>query len=430
MACKVARKKALSLISNRFRIKTTTLQMPSETINQYPEMTLARGKDKRLRNGHLWIFSNELLPCTDRPGPGEIVTVKTSENRIAGIGFYHPNSLIAVRLLSRKPLTIDRAFFTARLQRALQAREPILETTNAVRLVHAESDGLPGLVVDRYGDGLVLQILSAGMEKQRDIVVDVLRELLDPRFVILRNDHHMREREGLAQEKQFLIGDHSEIPVTITENSVSYLVDPLEGQKTGFYIDQRDHRMVFRRFVRAGDRVLDAFCHYGGFAMHAALAGAGEVLAVDDSETVLDFTTKNIRQNGLDHAVSTLKADLMKWLPEAAAGGKERFNVINLDPPNFAANRKSVGPALRGYRKLHRAALEMLAPGGILATASCSHHITEDAFLESVVRACRDSRRRVQMVYRGGHALDHPVLPEMPETGYLKFFIFRVVDID
>ena len=404
--------------------------MHSEAKNQYPEVTIAKGKEKRLRNGHLWIFSNELLPSADRPDPGEIVAVKTSENRIAGVGFYHPNSLIAVRLLSRKPVTVDRAFFAGRLQRALESRQPLAEATNAVRLVHAESDGLPGLIVDRYGDGLVLQILSAGMEKQRDIVVDVLRELLDPRFIILRNDHHMREREGLAQEKEFLIGDESEIPVLITENSVSYLVDPLEGQKTGFYIDQRDHRMVFRRFVRSGDRVLDAFCHYGGFAMHAALAGAGEVLAIDDSETVLEFAVKNIQKNGLDQTVSTLKADLMKWLPDAAAGGKERFNVISLDPPNFATNRKSVGPALRGYRKLHRAALELLEPGGILATASCSHHITEEAFLDSVMRGCRDSRRRVQMVCRGGHAMDHPVLPEMPETGYLKFFIFRVVDID
>ncbi len=395
-----------------------------------PEVTLARGKDKRLRSGHLWIFSNELIPTAERPEPGEIVTVKTSDNRIAGIGFYHPNSLIAVRLLSRKPVAVDRGFIATRLQQAIRGRESLADATNAIRLVHAESDGLPGLIVDRYGDGLVLQILSAGMERQRDIVVDVLREMLQPRFIILRNDHLMREREGLTQEKQFLIGDASEIPVTITENSVTYLVDPLEGHKTGFYIDQRDHRMVFRRFVRPGDRVLDAFCHFGGFAMHAALAGAGEVLAIDDSDAVLDFTTKNIRQNGLEHIVSTRKTDLMKWLPEAAGSGKERFNIINLDPPNFATNRKSVGPALRGYRKLHRAALELLEPGGILATSSCSHHITEDAFLESVTRAGRDSKRRVQILYKGGHALDHPVLPEMPETGYLKFFIFRVVDID
>lgn len=407
-----------------------TLQMTMEATPQYPEVILAKGKEKRLRNGHLWIFSNELTPSANRPGAGEIVAVKTSENRFSGVGFYHPNSLIAVRLLSRRSATIDRAFFTARLQRALQAREHLAETTEAVRLVYAESDGLPGLIVDRFAEGLVLQILSAGMDKQRDIVVDVLRELLDPHFLIMRNDHHMREREGLTQGKQFLMGGNTEMPVTVTENSLSYLVDPLDGQKTGFYIDQRDNRMVFRRFVRPGDRVLDAFCHSAGFAMHAALAGAGEVLAIDNSESVLEYASKNIRQNGLEHAVSTRKADLMKWLPDAAEGGKERFNVINLDPPNFAANRKSVGPALRGYRKLHRAALKMIEPGGILATASCSHHITEEAFLDSVARASRDSRRRVQMVCRSGHAPDHPVLPEMPETGYLKFFIFRVVDID
>ena len=404
--------------------------MSKEQQTNYPRVTLARGKDKRIHNGHLWIFSNELLPDPERPEPGEIVEVRTAQDKLAGIGFYHPNSLIAVRLLSRKPVSIDREFFRVRLEQSLRGRESLSDSTNAVRLVHAESDGLPGLIVDRYGDGLVLQILSAGMERQRDIVVDVLREILKPKFLILRNDHHMREREGLTQEKQFLIGDDSDIPVSITENSVSYLVDPLEGHKTGFYIDQRDHRMVFRRFIRNGDRVLDAFCHFGGFAMHAALAGAGEVLAVDDSETVLEFARKNIRQNGLDHVVSTRKADLMKLLPEMAGNGKTKFNVINLDPPNFATNRKSVGPALRGYRKLHRAALELLEPGGVLATASCSHHITEEAFLDSLRRACRDSGRRVQLLFKGGHPADHPVLPEMPETGYLKFFIFRVVDID
>jgi len=423
-------KDAQPMTDERKPMTEETNPIPEETKPNYPEVILAKGRDKRIHSGHLWIFSNELLPSTVRPEPGEVVAVRTSENRVAGIGFYHPNSLIAVRLLSRKPATIDRDFFMARLAQAVRNRESLTEVTNAVRLVHAESDGLPGLIVDRYGDGLVLQILSAGMERQRDIVVDVLRELLQPAFLILRNDHHMREREELPREKEFLIGDGSEIPVTITENSVSYQVDPLEGQKTGFYIDQRDHRMVFRRFIRSGDRVLDGFCHYGGFAMHAALAGAGEVVAVDDSDAVLECTTKNIRQNGLEHIVSTRKADLMKLLPDMAGEGNARFNVINLDPPNFATNRKSVGPALRGYRKLHRAALDLLEPGGILATSSCSHHITEDAFLDSVMRACRDSRRRVQLLYKGGHAMDHPVLPEMPETGYLKFFIFRVAEID
>ncbi len=408
----------------------TAMTASPDSHTDYPVLTLAKGKDKRLRNGHLWIFSNELLPATDRPAPGSIVTVQTAENRFAGTGFYHPNSLIAVRILSRNPVTIDRDFLAGRIVQAIRNRESLKKKTDAIRLVYAESDGLPGLVIDQYGEGLVLQILSAGMEMQRDIVVEILREELNPAFIILRNDHLMREREGLSQEREMLAGNSADIPVTITENSVSYLVDPMEGQKTGFYIDQREHRSVFGQFVKKDDRVLDAFCHFGGFAMHAALAGASEVLAVDDSEAVLEYTRKNCEQNGFGDVIRTQKADLMKLLPDMADKREERFNVINLDPPNFATNRKSVGPALRGYRKIHRAALSLLEPGGILATSSCSHHITEDAFLESVQRACRDSGRRVQLIYRGGNPQDHPILPEMPETGYLKFFIFRIINID
>ncbi len=403
--------------------------MNQENQSSYPIVTLAKGKDRRIRHGHLWIFSNELLPLQNRPDPGEIVSVYNAENKYIGTGFYHPNSLIAVRLLTRKPAVIDRAFFENRLKQAIGYRNNLRTETNAIRLVYAESDGLPGLVVDQYGDGIVLQILSAGMEKHRNTVIEILSDLLAPGFIILRNDHLMRERESLSQKKEILAGKEADIPVTITENSVSYQIDPLEGQKTGFYIDQRDNRLLFRRFINKDNRVLDAFCHFGGFAIHAALAGAGEVLAVDDSDKVLEATRRNIQLNNLEDIISTCKADLMKLLPRMAEE-KKIFNAINLDPPNFATNRKSVGPALRGYRKIHRAALEMLKPGGILASSSCSHHITEDAFLESVQRACHDSGRRVQLLYRGGHPQDHPILPEMPETGYLKFFIFRVIEIN
>ena len=408
--------------------KNNDIRMNQENQSSYPTITLAKGKDKRIRHGHLWIFSNELLPMQNRPEPGEIVNVYSAENKYVGTGFYHPNSLIAVRLLTRKPAVIDRAFFEHRLKQAAASRENLRSETNAIRLVYAESDGLPGLIVDQYRDGIVLQVLSAGMEKQRNTVIEILTEILKPVFIVIRNDHLMREREGLTQQKELFTGDATDIPVTITENSVSYQIDPLEGHKTGFYIDQRDNRLLFRRFINKGDRVLDAFCHFGGFSIHAALAGAGEVLAVDDSDTVLEATRRNIHINNMEDIISTRKADLMKLLPRMAEE-KKTFHAINLDPPNFATNRKSVGPALRGYRKIHRAALEMLEPGGILATSSCSHHITEDAFLESVQRACRDSGRRVQLLYRGGHPHDHPILPEMPETGYLKFFIFRVIEI-
>lgn len=393
-----------------------------------PTVQLIKNRDKRFRNGSLWLFSNEIIPTEERPPAGALVRILNYDNRYLGTGFYHPNSLIAVRLLTSKDVPLDASFFRLRLNQAIRHRQFLLDRTNAVRLVHAESDGLPGLIVDRYASGLVLQIFSAGMEKHRDIIISLLRELLDPSFIILRNDHTMRNREGLSEVTEFVHGTDTDIPVVITENSLEYEIDPLHGQKTGFYIDQREHRMVFGQFIVKGDRVLDAFCHDGGFAMHAAKAGAASVTAIDNSNTVLQWAKNNFHRNGLGDLITIRKGELIKMLPQMAEK-KETFDAINLDPPNFAANRKSVGPALRGYRKIHRAALAMLPPGGILATSSCSHHITEEAFLESVHRASRDIDKRVQLLYKGGNQADHPVLPEMPETGYLKFFIFRAVDI-
>ncbi|MBP3192042.1 class I SAM-dependent rRNA methyltransferase [Natronogracilivirga saccharolytica] len=396
-------------------------------MSDYPRVLLAKGKNKRLKSGHLWIFSNEIVHPEERPEPGTVVQVCEANGEHAGTGFYHPHSLIAIRLLSGQLLSVDAGFWKQRLGNAISARDSLAQSTNAMRLVHSESDGLPGLVVDKYAGGLVLQILSAGMEKQRNIIVDALKELLDPDFIVLRNDHAMRDREGLEQHTEVIHGEVNDLSVSITENSVMYRVDPVEGQKTGFYLDQRDNRVLFRHYISEGDRVLDGFCHYGGFALNAAQAGAKEVVAVDGVQSVCDAAQEHVRMNGLDEVISVQKADLMKKLPEWSAKGA-RFDAINLDPPNFATSKKSVGPALRAYRKIHRHALEMLQPGGILATSSCSHHITADAFLDSVRRACRDTGKRVQLLHEGGAAPDHPVLPEMPETGYLKFLIFRVVD--
>ncbi len=395
----------------------------------YKSIHLAKEKDKRLKKGHQWIFSNELVP-TDHPLEiGQIVRVFDAGNAFKGIGYYHPNSLIAVRMLSRRDVTIDASFFKSRLKMAVALRDNVIRDTDAYRLIYAESDGLPGLIVDRYGDGLVLQILSAGMEKQRNIIIDTLGELLKPAFLILRNDNLMREREGLQQEKQVIVGNDDDIKVPITENSVHYTIDLLNGHRTGFYLDQRDNRKLFQSFIPEGAKVLDAFCHYGGFAVHAALGGASEVIAIDNSESVLASAVETIRRNDQESTISTQLGDLFQLLP-GMAKKRASFDVINLDPPNLATNRKSVGPALREYRKIHGAALEMLKPGGILATSTCSHHITREAFMESIQRACKDSRRHVQLLHNGAHPPDHPTLPEMPETEYLKFFIFRVTETD
>lgn len=403
-----------------------------------PVVKLLPGREKRLSSGHSWVFSNELESVSPVPPPGTVVTVQTSRGRLAGTGFYHPHSLIAVRLLSRTHVTVDHTFFEKRLSTAFELRARTVSGTNAVRLVHSESDQLPGLVIDRYGQVLCLQILSAGMEKQLPLLIDTLIKLQNPERIILRNDHHLREREGLTQGKKVVYHapgtDESSqeadsavtADITLFEHDLNYQMNPLEGQKTGFYIDQRDHRAMFSTFVREGDRVLDAFCYHGGFAMHAARAGASKVIAMDVAQSACDQTKANAALNHLQDRINVVQADVMQTLP-AQTEATDKYDVINLDPPNFAPNRKSIGPALRAYRKLHKAAMRQLQAGGILSTASCSHHITREAFLDSVQRAANDTGNRVQMLFHGAHPPDHPVDPAMAETEYLKFFIFRII---
>lgn len=413
-----------------------------------PVVQLLPGREKRLESGHSWIFSNELATVSPVPPPGSVVTVQTSRGRLAGTGFYHPHSLIAVRLLSRSSIHVDHAFFEERLATAFELREQTVTGTNAVRLVHSESDQLPGLVIDRYERVLCLQVVSAGMELQLPTLIDTLIKLQNPELIILRNDHHLREREGLPQTKGIVYNAHDAeasrhaiahadagalaqdvqqiAQITLQEHGLYYQINALEGQKTGFYIDQRDHRAMFAKFVREGDRVLDAFCYHGAFAMHAAKAGASEVTAMDVARPACDQARANVTLNHLQNKINVVQADVMQVLP-AQSDTSDKLDVINLDPPNFAPNRKSVGPALRAYRKLHRAAIRQLRAGGILATATCSHHITGEAFLNTVQRAANDTGNRVQMLFRGAHPPDHPVDPAMAETEYLKFFIFRIL---
>ncbi len=396
---------------------------------EYPVITLSKGKDRRVRKGHLWIFSNELEHSDTDHRPGEIVRVKNHAGKCIGTGFYNPGSLIAVRLLSNRSVIANESFFANRIRQAVDYRKRNIKDTNALRLVHSESDGLPGLIIDQYNHCAVIQILSAGMELQRNIIINTIKNLIKPSFIVLRNDHSLRSLEGLQNEKRIIGDEDSDVSVSISENSLTFVIDPMDGQKTGFYIDQRDNRKMFRHYISPGDQVLDAFCHDGGFAMNAVLGGAGQVTAMDISAAALDKAKTNAEINNLSDSISFQEADLLKKLPVMAITGIN-YDAINLDPPNFAPRKKAVGAALRAYRKLHAAAFGMLKTNGILAASCCSHHVTEEAFLDTLRESAARTGKRVQVLHRGSNPPDHPVLPEMPETGYLKFFILRTVSME
>ena len=387
-------------------------------------ITLKPKSGRRFLSGHPWVFSNELEKPAEKIESGEVVTLQRVGGQFLAHGFYNPNSLIAFRELSRNEDDgVDRVI-ASRLDLAIELRRRLYPSADCLRLVHSESDGLPGLIIDQYDDVVSLQVNSAGMEGKLDYILGLLNEKLNPRAIVHRNDSGLRKLEGLSQYTKTSLGEEVATTAEITEHGLRYLVDVMHGQKTGLFIDQHENRNAFRRFISGGDKVLDAFCNDGGFALNAAVAGAGSVTAVDTSEPALQRAAVNADLNGLDK-IDFIKADVMKWLPQNADDGQ--FDVVNLDPPGFASNRKSIPVARKAYRKLHVAGIMALKPGGILATSCCSHHISEADFLDSIQQASGRTGRVFQMLHRGGHPADHPVLLSMPESSYLKFFVFRVL---
>lgn len=383
---------------------------------------------KRFKQGHPWIFSNELEKPHDRPDAGDIVALRQRDGTFLAYGFYHPHSLIAFRALTGNEQEPDQQFFSELLDQAIQLRNRVYPDSNARRLVHSESDGLPGLIVDQFDNVLSIQVNSAGMESNIELILKLLSEKLSPAVIVMRNDSSLRKLEGLQQYTGIWNSDNAdeqEVRAPITEYDINYEVDVIHGQKTGFFIDQRENRYAFRRFIEQGDRVLDAFCNDGGFALNAVVAGAAHVDAVDISESALARAEKNAGINQLNDKIQFNKADVMKWLPGLKPD--QLYDVVNVDPPAFASNRKSIPVARKAYRKLHGSAMQVLKSGGILSTACCSHHISEEDFLDSIQQAAVRNGRQCQMLFRGGPPADHPVLLAMPESGYLKFHVFRVI---
>jgi len=383
---------------------------------------LKRNEDHRIANGHLWAFSNEIAEIKGEPLPGDIVELCNHQNKFLGIGIFNPNSLIAVRLLSREREEIDSLFFNRRIETALALRERVYSNSETYRLVHGEGDFLPGLIIDKFNDYFSIQTFSVGMDKRLTLICDVIESLFKPKGIVERNEAPIRIIEGLEQRKGILRGAVE--PTIISEYGIRYTIDLLEGQKTGFFLDQRENRNAFRKYVD-GATVLDCFCNEGGFALHAGYAGASGVIGIDISESVTGRASNNAKLNNMDKTVSFRTGDAFDYLDDAVKEGM-RFDVINLDPPSFAKSKKTVRKAKRGYKEIHTNAMKILKPGGILTTSSCSYNITEETFIEIINESARGLGRDIVMLEWHGAAPDHPVLPSMPETRYLKFGIFLV----
>lgn len=385
------------------------------------QIILRKNEEHRLLAGHQWVFSNEIKAIHGSPEAGDIIELLRHDEKLLGVGFYNPHSLIAFRLLSREPETVTFEFFERRIAQALRLRERLYPGAETFRLVHGEADFLPGLIIDKYNEYLSVQTLAVGMDRRLTLICDVLESIFHPKAIIERNESPLRSLEQLPLKKGVLRGTLGQ--TIISEFGVKFKVALLEGQKTGFFLDQRENRLAVQRYVNRAS-VLDCFCNEGGFAISAARAGAARVHGIDISEVAL----ANAKVNALINEVPDITfevGDVFEKLPALYEAG-QRFDVVILDPPSFSRNKKTVATALKGYKEINAGAARLIQTGGILVTASCSHHVTAESFLESIEAGARAAHRSLQLLEWRGAAADHPTLPAMPETAYLKFGIFVV----
>jgi len=390
-----------------------------EDTGKFKRIVLKPHEDRRVRRGHLWVFSNEVQSLPADVGAGDPVHFYTAHKEFLGVGFYNPHSLIAGRLLDRHAVEPDAPFFEKRLRNALDLRRS-LYSGDAYRWVFGESDDLPGLVIDRYGDACVIESYCAGMDKLMPVILEAVNAIHPWKTVVLKNDVDARRYEKLSMEVKLVRGQ-ADGPHWFEMDGLKIAADLTGGQKTGFFLDHRDNRAVVAAFGK-GKRVLDVFCHTGAFGLWAAQAGAASVTGVDDAEPALNLAREIADANALGERMNFVKANAFEWLPSS----KEKFDIIVLDPPKMAASKKNLPAAIQAYARLNAAALRRVSGGGFLATASCSQHVEKDTFRQILSRAAYESGRRVRQIFWGGQAKDHPVRLSMPETDYLKFAILSV----
>ena len=394
----------------------------------YPTASLKPRREESLQNGHLWIFSGALQQSPHWIEPGGLVDVKSSTGQFVARGYYNPHTDIAIRILTRDiEQAIDENFLRQRFRNAVALRKVFDPgRTNAYRLINAEGDGLPGLIVDRFAEILVVQIHTAGMEHLRSQLIDALLEETDTRGIVLRNDSQSRRREGLELEEPLVVVGGVPMQVTVRENNVLFLVDPLQGQKTGFFLDQRDKREALRTYTKA-KRVLNCFSYTGGFSVYAALTSdKTQVTSVDISSPAIETARQHFILNGLDpQHHQFIVADVFDYLEQARSSG-EHYDVVVLDPPAFAKTQGARTQALKAYRRLNTLGMQVLQPGGILLTCSCSGVIRMDDLLGALSQSAQRVQRTVQILETYTHSVDHPINLAMPETAYLKAIFCRV----
>jgi 23S rRNA (cytosine1962-C5)-methyltransferase len=389
------------------------------------KIVLARGEDKRIRAGHQWIFSNEIREISGEKRPGEAAEIYDTGGAFIGVGYYNPRSLIAARFMAGSRVDIDAAdFYRERIAKALALRHFLYPGLKTFRLVHGEGDFLPGLVVDKYNDYLSVQFLTCGMEIRRELITGVLLELLSPLGIVARNDVSVRSLEGLVETVDILYGELPE-QLEIEEHSLRFRVDPLHGQKTGHFLDQKENHLLLKERSK-GKRVLDCFSYSGSWGIHAALFGAADVTCVDISERAVALARENVVLNGFDQIVKCEEADVFERLRSLKSEG-ESFDVVVLDPPAFVKSRKVLKEAMKGYHTINRRAMELLRPGGYLITCSCSYHMEREMFRELLASAAQQAGREMRLIEVRSQAPDHPILLAMPETEYLKCVVLQAV---
>ena len=375
----------------------------------------------RILHGHEWVYFSEVLKAFGTPEDGSVITIKDGKDRLMGSAIYNSKSQIVARRFSRQRQDLDADFFLRRIGQAIEYRQRRGVNPQLCRLVWSESDGLPGVIIDRYGDYLVLQTLTLAMDLRKGLIVDALRELCSPKGIVERNDAPIRRAEGMESVVGILWG---EVPPTvpIEVQGLRFEVDLVNGQKTGFYLDQLDSYAGVAQWA-AGRRVLDCFANQGAFALACAKAGAASVRAVEISAECVELIRQNAERNELK--VEAIAANVFDFLNDEERAGKQ-YDLIVLDPPSFTKSKEKLQDAMRGYKEIHLRALKLLAPGGLLATFSCSHHVNDELFREVIADAAVDAKKTLRQLVRFGQAADHPVIVNLPETEYLRGYLFEL----
>ncbi|OGW77260.1 MAG: hypothetical protein A3I73_05870 [Omnitrophica bacterium RIFCSPLOWO2_02_FULL_45_16] len=378
---------------------------------------LRKGKKGRLKAGHPWIFKGAILEVGSNIKPGDIATVVNNENKFIGRGYYNPASEISIRLLTFKDETIDRLFLHKRIKDAIDKRDYLKNITNAKRLIFSEGDGLPGLIADLYSDTLVFQVFTFGMEKLKEVALKILTDIVNPKYVYEKSDSPFRKIEGLKSVKNW-IGSNGQTSIEIYEGKAKFVVDIENGHKTGFYLDQRKSRLAIGAISR-DKTVLDLFCYTGGFSINASLGGAKKVLGVDKKKEWLTLARKNALLNGVSGSMNFIDGDAFLILRKILDAG-EKFDIIVLDPPSFAKDRRAIITASKGYKELNTLAIKILNENGVLCTFSCSHNMPNDIFSKILKDSAKAGGRKFSILKRCRQDKDHPIIKTIPETEYLK----------